>query len=252
MNEQAQILIVDDDASFRLYVQSALEMAGYTVLPAENGRCAVELLTAHAVDLILSDIAMPEMNGYQLFDQVLANPDWSGIPFIFLSNRDMDSDIRFGKELGADDYLPKSAAAEDLLASIRGRLRRVAHLRQLVAQQRRAPASVQADPVVTRVGQLTIDPLRHRVWLNSSEISLSAREFVLLARLAQHSEQVLAPRALIRETHALETDEVEAGSLIRPLIRTLRRKLGYGPGETGCIENVRGVGYRLLPPSQTT
>ncbi|MCA9970034.1 MAG: response regulator transcription factor [Anaerolineales bacterium] len=247
MNQQAHILIVDDDASFQNYAESVLEMAGFAVLKAENGRTALQLLEDRRVDLILSDIAMPQMNGYQLLGAILAEPAWAHLPFIFLSNRDLDSDIRFGKELGADDYLPKTAAPDDVLASVRGKLRRAHSRRQLAAPPER-PLPPTATPDIIHVGQLTVDLPRHRAWLREAELALSAREFVLLAHMAQHSEQVVTPGDLVCATHELETDDVEAGSLIRPLIRTLRRKLGYPPGETGCIENVRGVGYRLLPP----
>jgi DNA-binding response OmpR family regulator len=77
---------------------------------------------------------------------------------------------------------------------------------------------------------------------------LSAREFTLLEKLARRVNMVVSPQELILATHGLETDQEEAGTLLRPLIRSLRRKLGYPVGEIGCIEAVRGVGYRLTPP----
>jgi DNA-binding response OmpR family regulator len=77
-------------------------------------------------------------------------------------------------------------------------------------------------------------------------VKLSAREFTLLAYLAQQAGDVVAPHKLIKASHGLVTDDIEAGELLRPLIRSLRRKLGYSIGEPGCIENVRGVGYRLI------
>ncbi len=79
-------------------------------------------------------------------------------------------------------------------------------------------------------------------------LKLSAREFLLLTYLAQRVDQVVSAQELIRVTHELDTDRVEAGTLLRPLVRSLRRKLGYSVGEMGCIENVRGVGYRLSVP----
>jgi DNA-binding response OmpR family regulator len=81
-------------------------------------------------------------------------------------------------------------------------------------------------------------------------IDLSAREFTLLEYLARRADIMVSPQELISVTHGLETDDVEAGSLLRPMIRSLRRKLGYAVGEMGCIENVRGVGYRLIAPAQ--
>jgi DNA-binding response OmpR family regulator len=84
--------------------------------------------------------------------------------------------------------------------------------------------------------------------MDGDPLQLSAREFALLEYLAQRANQVISAQELIRVTHELDTDKVEAGTLLRPLIRSLRRRLGYPVGQVGCIENVRGVGYRLVPP----
>jgi len=84
-------------------------------------------------------------------------------------------------------------------------------------------------------------------WLDEQQIQFSAREFTLLVYLARRVGKVISPQEMVLATHDLDTDHVEAGALLRPLIRSLRRKLGYSIGEMGCIENVRGVGYRLLP-----
>ena len=96
--------------------------------------------------------------------------------------------------------------------------------------------------------KLRIDLGQHRVWLDDSAIKLSAREFRLLARLASQEGRVVPLEDLVQETHGLRVDGPEAGSLLRPLVRSLRRKLGYPAGQMGCIENVRGVGYQLLEP----
>jgi DNA-binding response OmpR family regulator len=191
---------------------------------------------------------MPRLNGYQLYERVRENPQWVAIPFLFLTARAMDSDIRYGKELGVDDYLTKPIQPEDLLAAVQGRLRRAQQLAQLAQQA--APLSPR-KPRTLSVGGLLIDPGQHRVWLHGEPVNLSAREFVLLEYLAQWANQVISVQELIQVTHELETDRVEAGTLLRPLVRSLRRKLGYGVGQTGCIENVRGVGYRLVPPNDS-
>jgi DNA-binding response OmpR family regulator len=83
--------------------------------------------------------------------------------------------------------------------------------------------------------------------MDGEQVSLSAREFRLLACLARQHNRVVPLEELIRETHNLDTDRGEASSLLRPLVRSVRRKLGYHAGQRGCIENVRSVGYRLLP-----
>ena len=241
MAAQAFILVVDDELDLRDNISLALEAAGYQVLTARDGIEALDVLETAAVDLILADIAMPKMNGYQLYERVRSNPLWMTIPFIFLTARKMDSDIRYGKELGVDDYLLKPIHSADLLAVVRGKMRRMQQL--LTSASSPAP-----EPRQLVVGQLLVSPDQHRTWLNEHEIQLSAREFTLLAYMARRPDTLISAQELVQITHDLDTDPVEAGTLIRPLIRSLRRKLGYPVGDTGCIEAVRGVGYRLKAP----
>ena len=119
----ASILVVDDHVELLENIELTLEAAGYRVLTARDGMEALEVLRSQPVSLVLADIAMPCMNGYQLYDRIRANPQWVTIPFVFLTARALDSDVRYGKELGADDYLTKPMQPEDLLAAVQGRLR---------------------------------------------------------------------------------------------------------------------------------
>jgi DNA-binding response OmpR family regulator len=245
METPASILIVDDQPEILENIALVLESEGYQAFSASDGVEALELLQSRTVDLVLADIAMPRMNGYQLYERVRENPDWLAIPFLFLTARAMDSDIRYGKELGVDDYLVKPIEPEDLLAAVHGRLRRARQLAHLAPQP--APPATQA-PANLRLGRLEIDPGQHRVRMDGELVSVSAREFTLLQYLAERANQLVSAQELIRVTHELDTDRLEAGALLRPMIRSLRRKLGYDVGEAGCIENVRGVGYRLVLP----
>lgn len=247
MSMTATILVVDDQRELLSSLELTLSSAGYRVLTAENGLVALELLRHETVHLILADIAMPRINGYQLYEQVRENPRWVPIPFLFLTARTLDSDIRFGKELGVDDYLSKPIQPEDLLATVYGKLRRAQQLAQSTTLRRSALQASTAEQTL-KVGSLKLDPDQHQVWLQDNAINLSAREFTLLEYLARRANMVVAPQELIRATHQLDTDQEEAGSLLRPLIRSLRRKLGYPVGDIGCIRVVRGVGYRLVPP----
>ena len=238
MDGTTTILVVDDDESVRECLMWTLVPEGYQVITAADGMEAVLLLESERVDLILADISMPRMNGYQLYTKVTENPAWVVIPFVFLTARVMDSDVRYGKELGVDDYVTKPFRREDLLSVVRGRLRRS----QQLADVRPAPCSD-----VVSIGQLRMDLEQHRVWVREQLVRLSAREFRLLACLAQQQGRVVPLVELVQATHDLDTDRKEAGTLLRPLVRSVRRKMGYKAGQMGCIENVRGVGYRLLP-----
>jgi DNA-binding response OmpR family regulator len=241
MNPTASVLIVDDEPDLLENIGLALEGENYRILTASNGVEALQILQSRPVDLILADIAMPDMNGYQLYERVRQNMDWISIPFIFLTARTMDSDIRYGKELGVDDYLAKPIRAADLLAVVRGKLRR--------AQQLAAAAPPDLPPAVetggVTVAGLRIDPSQYRAWLGQEELKLSAKEFILLEYLAQQAGKVIPPQELVKITHQFETDHIEAGTLLRPLILSLRRKLD---DRIVTIENVRGVGYRLVVP----
>jgi DNA-binding response OmpR family regulator len=236
------ILVVDDAPSLLDNLSEALYESGYQVLSAADGLSALQILSAHHVDLVVADIAMPQLNGYQLYERVRQNQRWVHIPFIFLTARTLDSDIRYGKELGADDYLVKPIQIEDLLAVVRGKLRRARQLEQLVVP------TAALEHTLLELGRLHIDLGQHRVWMDEQPIDLSVREFTLLECLARVEGQVVPVLRLLQATHQLEVDTLEAGALLRPLIRSVRRKLGYAVGEMGCIENVRGVGYRLIAP----
>jgi two-component system OmpR family response regulator len=247
MSTPATILVVEDQPTMVATLRIALEMSGYRVLSAADGLEALDVLESEAVDLILADVAMPRMNGYQLYERVCQNPQWVAIPFIFVTARALDSDIRYGKELGVDDYLTKPIHLEDLRAAVQGRLRRARQLAQWAA---RPTAPEGGEPDLLVIGNLRLDPAQRRAWMGEKLLHLSAREFNLLEYMARQAGRVVPLTDLCRATHELETEQAEAGSLLYPLVRTLRRKLGYGIGEMGCIESVRGVGYRLVTPQK--
>jgi DNA-binding response OmpR family regulator len=264
MIPQMTILVVDDQPEILSGLQLTLESNGYRVLVAEDGHLALAQLRCEVIDLILADIAMPEMNGYQLYEHVRADLTLVRIPFIFLTARALASDVRYGKMLGADDYLAKPVKPEDLLAAVEGRLRRMRDLAGALgndeAPARLSPPVSKGSPVPAAgdmpermaelliVGVLRIAPAQHRAWLSGREVELPAREFRILELLAHRAGDVLSPQEIIQTSHGITTDDVEAGALLRPLIRQLRRRLGYAVGEMGCIENIRGVGYRLVAP----
>lgn len=233
----ATLLIVDDEPDLLHSMQLTLTAADYQVLTAVDGKTALITLEAESVDIIIADIAMPELNGYQLLERVRQNPAWHTIPVIFLTARKMDSDIRYGKSLGVDDYLTKPIHRADLLAVIEGKLRR----REQLAQLSQPPDPATEEPII-EVGPLQIDTVQHRVWLIRQEVSLSPREFALLAHLARQPNRPVPVETLVKITHNLDTDRQEASLLVRSLVHSVRRKVG------NCIENVRGIGYRLSFP----
>ncbi|MCK6629655.1 MAG: response regulator [Anaerolineae bacterium] len=141
------ILVVDDNPEYLNGIKLTLEMEGFKVITAKDGQQALDRLHAIPIgqsqaspetkrlpDLILADIMMPTMDGYELYDRIRAHPYTNHIPFIFLTAKSGDEDVRLGKELGAEDYLSKLASTEDLLASIRGKLNRAVQRRTVMTE----------------------------------------------------------------------------------------------------------------------
>jgi CheY-like chemotaxis protein len=146
-DQKALIMVVDDNPEFLSGIELTLEMEGYRVWTVKNGQDALDQLKQAFLDedqkgarmdrlpdLMLVDIMMPVMDGYALYDQMRDNPYLNHIPFVFLTAKSSDEDIRYGKELGAEDYLTKLAPTEDVLATIRGKLKRVEQQRTLATQ----------------------------------------------------------------------------------------------------------------------
>jgi len=144
-SEKTLIMVVDDNPEFLNGIGLTLEMEGYQIWTATDGQDALDQLKAAFLaegvgertrlpELILVDIMMPVMDGYALYDEMRSNPYLNHIPFIFLTAKSAEEDIRHGKELGADDYLTKLASSEDVLATIRGKLKRAEQRRALAAQ----------------------------------------------------------------------------------------------------------------------
>ncbi len=128
MEEKLRVLVVEDDIPMLQGIAEILEMAGYEVLTAIDGLEGLNVLEQKHPDLIISDIMMPRMDGYDFYNTVRSDPRWMRIPFIFLTARGQKQDVRFGKQLGADDYIVKPFEPEDLLVAVEAKLSRAAAL----------------------------------------------------------------------------------------------------------------------------
>lgn len=234
------ILVVDDDVALVRGLMLTLQAEDYQVLTAPDGLEALSILESNHVDLIIADVAMPKMNGYQLLERVRQNPEWVAIPFLLLTGRAMDSDVRYGKELGVDDYLIKPIDPDDLLASVRGKLLRAKVLLGAVAKKG------EGEGGLLEHGPIRLDSESFQAWVEGESVSLSVREFKLLQALLREPGKVYEHADLVMETHEFRTDHIQAGNLLRPLMRSLRNKLNEAAGRPiDIIVTVRGVGYRL-------
>ncbi|WP_136441058.1 response regulator transcription factor [Pacificoceanicola onchidii] len=219
-----KILLVDDDPRLRELVRMALERADYTVITAADGQSALTQAGRDAPDLIVLDIGLPEMDGFEVCRRIRAS---SEVPILFLTARDDEIDRIVGLELGADDYVTKPFSPRELVARVRAILKRT-HGRGQGSEARH--------------GDLRLDRAAHRVWVGEAEIALTSTEFTLLDHLVRHPGQVRSRRQLI-EAHWGARSPVSDRTLDSHL-RNLRRKLSEA-GAPEALETVHGVGMRL-------
>jgi two-component system alkaline phosphatase synthesis response regulator PhoP len=224
-----KILIVDDEKDIIEMLQYNLEKEGYGVLTAQNGKRALEQAQKNP-DLIVLDVMMPEMDGWELCKQLKRQEKTSSIPVLFLSARGSEIDEVLGLELGADDYIVKPISIRKLLARIRTVLRRT--------EPGHAGAEKPAE--IIRIERLEINVQNYTVTLGREGIILPRKEFETLVYLAKHRGQVISRERLLRAVwgeHVVVVDRT-----VDVHIRKIREKLG---SHGDYIETVKGVGYRF-------
>ena len=253
----ARILIVEDEEKIARFVTLELEHEGYQVEHAADGRTAVDLALERDYDLILLDVLLPQLNGMEVLRRVRKHKD---VPVIMVTARDAVMDKVAGLDAGADDYLTKPFAIEELFARIRVALKRSEAVRAAsgvggvgagegatgAGTAATSPASDSAktsavpSPAVLTVGSVALDPDRREVIVGSSTIVLTAREFDVLALLMTHAETVLTRERIAHE--ALGYEYVGDTNNIDVHIAHLRAKI-EDAGGARIIQTVRGVGY---------
>ena len=148
-----KILLIEDEPQMRRGMATALEMEGFEVATAANGRLGVQAALAQPPDLVLCDVMMPELDGYGVIEALRANGQTVGVPFIFLTAKGEKPDIRHGMNLGADDYLTKPVAIDDLINAIKARLeRRQQHSQAVAAELRFEPDFASPTPLIEKLG----------------------------------------------------------------------------------------------------
>lgn len=253
----ARILIVEDEEKIARFVTLELEHEGYQVEHAADGRTAVDLALERDYDLILLDVLLPQLNGMEVLRRVRKHKD---VPVIMVTARDAVMDKVAGLDAGADDYLTKPFAIEELFARIRVALKRAEAVRAAssvggagtgegatgAGAAATSPASDSAktsavpSPAVLTVGSVALDPDRREVIVGSSTIVLTAREFDVLALLMAHAGTVLTRERIAHE--ALGYEYVGDTNNVDVHIAHLRAKI-EDAGGARIIQTVRGVGY---------
>lgn len=223
--QTVRILVVDDEPAIRRFLRTSLGAQGYDVLEAENGAEALGMLRRNAVDLLVLDLGLPDMDGTDVISNLRGTG--SSMPIVVLSVRaDEPGKVR-ALDLGADDYVTKPFGMDELIARIR------AALRHRLQQEGERP--------LFRAGDLSVDLVRRIVTVRGQEVKLTPREYDLLRLLVQHAGKVLTHRFILREVWGTETDV----QYLRIYVRTLRQKIEANPEQPELILTEQGVGYRL-------
>lgn len=218
-----KILLIEDEPGITRLIRRGLEAAGYGVDTTANGADGLEMIEEHSYNLILLDLMVPGVDGWQVCEELRARRNQ--IPILMLTARDSLEDKVRGLDLGADDYLPKPFEFPELLARVRALLRR-----DKIHRTR-----------VIHIDDLEIDTAQHRVTRAGVEIGLSQREYELLEALASHESQVLT-REVIQER--IWMDEDSYSNTVDVYIGMLRKKIDAGHARK-LIQTVRGLGYTL-------
>ena len=230
MSDEARVLVVDDQEEVRELLRTLLERAGHRVTTADDGRGALRALYEGPVDLVVLDVNMPVLDGWQTLERIR---ELTEVPVLMLTGRDAELERVRGLRSGADDYVVKPFGRQELLARVDALLRRA-------SREREAPPASYADDYVS------IDFAQHVVRARDEPVALTPLEFRLLAAFVRRPNRVLSREQLLElvwgHTRGVSPDEVKL------YVGYLRRKLRVGTGEeVSPIETVRGFGYRYRP-----
>jgi two-component system KDP operon response regulator KdpE len=223
-----RVLVVDDEPPIRRFLRTGLSSQGYLVIEAEDGPSARAAMRQNAVDVVVLDLGLPGIDGFEVIKQM--REQGSTIPIVVLSSRTDEAGKVRALDLGADDYVTKPFGMDELLARLR------TALRHRLQQQGERP--------IFRVGDLSVDLVRRVVTVGDREVKLTPREYDLLRALVAHAGKVLTHRFLLHEVWGTETDV----AYLRIYIRTLRQKIEADPDRPQLILTEQGVGYRLKAP----
>lgn len=226
--KRGRVLVVDDDADIRSLIRELLERQGFDVAEAGNGRDGLRAFYAATPDVVLLDVSMPEMDGYQTLERIR---DLSDVPVIMLTARAAELEKVRGLKAGADDYVTKPFGRQELLARIEAMLRRA--------------RSATSAPETYSDGLVAVDFAQRAVTVGRNDVYLTPLEFKLLAAFVRHPNQVLAHDQLLEQVWG---DALAASrDQVKLYVGYLRRKLEGAGAEATVIETVRGFGYRYRP-----
>ncbi|MFI2372656.1 response regulator transcription factor [Streptomyces sp. NPDC018833] len=229
------ILVVDDDPTVAEVVTGYLERAGFAVDRAADGPQALRLAAGRRPDLVVLDLMLPGMDGLEVCRRLRADVTAASVPVIMLTARGDEDDRILGLEIGADDYVTKPFSPRELVLRVESVLRRGG-----AARERRG------GPVLA-AGGVELDPTARRAVKDGRELSLTLREFDLLAHLMRHRGEAIGRERLMQEVWGWEFGDL---STVTVHVRRLRGKIEDDPARPRLIHTVWGVGYRFDVPGE--
>jgi len=229
MNPTApRVLVIDDEAQIRRFLDIGLRAEGYQVLLAETGDQGLALAATQSPDVVILDIGLPDREGHDVLREIR---QWSEVPVLMLSVRDAESEKVKALDLGANDYVTKPFGIQELMARVRALLRQGAKGGQ-------AEVPVRYDD-----GALSVDLARREVVVDGAIVALTRKEFAVLSLLVRHPGRVVGQQQILREvwgaTHTQDTH------YLRIVMGKLRQKLGDDPASPRWLKTEPGVGYRF-------
>lgn len=227
-----KLLLIDDDQMITGPLARTLRESGYHVLVANNGKIGLELAQSEQPDIVILDVLMPEMDGWEVCQALRQR---SAVPILMLTALGEEIDRILGLELGADDYLTKPFSTRELKARIKAMLRRVELDRGQMPE---------AETIT--VGDLRLELETHQVYKREQKLTLRLKEFELLKLLMMRHGKVVSRAELFN--HIWGTEWLGDTRTLDVHIRWLREKIEQDPSRPQYIQTVRGVGYRFLPP----
>ncbi len=224
---KTKILIVDDEKDIVEFIQYNLEQEGFLVITAYNGQEALEAIKV-IPDLVVLDVMMPIMGGYEFCEKIREKEDYKNIPILFLTAKSSEQDEIYGLEIGADDFIAKPVSIKKLIARIKSNLR-----------QSGASSDDEKNKII-EVGPIKIDREKYVVYLNEEQLVFPRKEFEIISFLANRPGKVIPRERLLTSIWGENVFVVDR--TIDVHIRKIREKLGEC---SKLIETVKGVGYRF-------
>lgn len=224
-----KILIVEDDPGILLSLKDEFESEGYAVLKAEDGENGLEMARIGSPDLIILDVMMPVLNGYEVCKQL--RREGNRTPILMLTVKDKEIDKVLGLELGADDYVTKPFSLREVVARVRAILRRT--------------ENQEIDLITYAIGDVNLDFRKYEATKKGKRIELTPLEFQMLKMLIQKKEQVISRNDFLDRIWG-EDNMVVSSRTIDSHIANIRKKIEDDPSDPKHIISIRGVGYKLM------